>query len=383
MDFAEQIRILEAAKGDPALLYLASVDLTLPALTAAERARVKEALIAAAIPHWCDRGFLAALLSATSEESERLLGWLCSLKIIEPFPARGEAAINVHETARLTLREHLRITRPDLWKCYAQRARDHLATGTETHLRIETLYHQFAADADAAVVQCEALDRDFRQHPATESALCIALTELTTAGWLTGAALVEALRAPLWYRSSRGEVSQLESESKTLLSIALSHSHPSRIADAHGLVGDVYVSHGDLAAALPYFTETQTILERLVAGAPSNSGWQRELGVAHSRVGGIYQEQGKLDDALTAFREDLTISKKLSEQDPSNAVWQRDLALTHYRLAVVLQKNGEEGKAESSYRWAIKTMERAVAMSPGNVGWKQELARWKRAAGGR
>ena len=90
MDFTEQLRILQAAQGNPALLALATVDLAHNALPAGERARIKDALVAAAVPHWCDRDFLAALLDTTPEEGERLLGQLRALTVVEPFPARGE-----------------------------------------------------------------------------------------------------------------------------------------------------------------------------------------------------------------------------------------------------------------------------------------------------
>jgi hypothetical protein len=76
MDFAEQLRILQAAQGNPALLALATVDLAHQGLPVGERSRVKDALLAAAVPHWCDRDFLTALLRTTTEESDRLLGQL-------------------------------------------------------------------------------------------------------------------------------------------------------------------------------------------------------------------------------------------------------------------------------------------------------------------
>lgn len=61
MDFTDQLHILEKAQGDSALLALAIVDLTLHTLTEAERQRTRNALLAAAVPHWCDAAFLAVL----------------------------------------------------------------------------------------------------------------------------------------------------------------------------------------------------------------------------------------------------------------------------------------------------------------------------------
>ena len=137
MGFAEQLRILEAAKGVPALLALATVDLAHHTLPAAERSRIKDTLLAAAVPHWCDRDVLAALLQATPEETDRLFGELSTLTVIEPFPARGKHAINVHETARLALREHLRTTNAPLWQALSARARACIAQSQEPHARIE------------------------------------------------------------------------------------------------------------------------------------------------------------------------------------------------------------------------------------------------------
>src|SRR5215831_2029972 len=116
MDFTEQLRILQAVQGKPALLAPATLDLVHNALSAEERAQIKDALVAAAVPHWCDRDFLAALLDTTPEEGERLLSQLGPLTVVEPFPARGEHAVNVHEAARLALRAHLRVTDAARWK---------------------------------------------------------------------------------------------------------------------------------------------------------------------------------------------------------------------------------------------------------------------------
>ena len=95
MELAEQLRTLEAAKGDAALLALAAVDLAHHALPAERRARVKDALLAASVPHWCDPAFLADLLPTTLEEAHELLELLGTLTVVEPFPARGARAVNV------------------------------------------------------------------------------------------------------------------------------------------------------------------------------------------------------------------------------------------------------------------------------------------------
>ena len=104
--------------------------------------------------HWFDAPFLAALLATTVEEAGELMAELQRLTNVEPFPARGDGACNVHEASRLALREHLRTKQPALWKTYARRAHAHLASGIETHVRIEALFHLFAADPKALPCDC-------------------------------------------------------------------------------------------------------------------------------------------------------------------------------------------------------------------------------------
>ena len=178
MDAASEkhlLDILRAAQGDPAALALVPLDLTFAHAPEAERVQLRTALIAASVPHWFDAPFLAALLATSRDEACELMDKLQRLTNVESFPARGDGAWNVHEASRLALRKYLRLKHPTLWQTYAQRAYSHLESRQETHERIEALYHLFAADTVAAIPACQILDRDLRQNPTSESALCLAL----------------------------------------------------------------------------------------------------------------------------------------------------------------------------------------------------------------
>lgn len=184
MDFAEQLRILKAAKDNPALLALATVDLAHHSLPEAERAQIKHALLAAAVPHWCDRNFLAALLQITVKESARLLRLLETLTVIEPFPARGRHAVNVQSDARVLLRRYLQRTDPKRWKSLAQHAHAHVAKIQKDHTRIEALFHLFSFDQSAASEQCLELEVELDRNGSVDSrrALVISLIELINFG---------------------------------------------------------------------------------------------------------------------------------------------------------------------------------------------------------
>lgn len=377
MDFIEQLRILEEAKGNPALLALATVEVAHHRLSAEERSRIKDALFAAAVPHWCDREMLAVLLQATPDEADRLLSGLSALTVIESFPARGEDAINVHETARLALREHLRRSNVSIWQALSARARDHVARSEEPHSRIEALYHHFAIDQHAAAEECEALDREFNlgRRPEVRHALALALQELASAGWLTGAAEVEARLPPLEVRNQRGEAgAQLESEAREILEIARSTSAPSAIGRAQCILGDILQTRTHLDDAMGAFQEFLAIFQRLTKGDPSKAGWQRELAVAHIKVGDIDQEQRRFEEAWANFRESLAIFERLTVIDPSNIGWRRELAVAHSRVGDVRAAQDRPNEALDDFHQYLAIAQQLTAIDDHNTDWLFNLA---------
>lgn len=187
MDLAEQLRVLQAARDNPALLALTMVDLVHHTLPDEKRARIKEALVAAAVPHWCDPTFLAILVETTLEEATDLLDNLRALTVAEPFTARGELAVNIHEAARFALRDYLRSTDAARWIALSTKAHDFTSMDTSAHTRIEALYHLFAIDKQAAAEAVRTLYGEFKTdgHLETHHALTLALSELTVDARLT------------------------------------------------------------------------------------------------------------------------------------------------------------------------------------------------------
>jgi len=108
MDFEHALEVLKKADGDEASVRLASVDLQFPDLSETERARLREALEAAAVPHWFDDKILAALLNVASDDAAQTSVRLRQLSVVEPFSARGPIASNVHEKSRLALRARMK-----------------------------------------------------------------------------------------------------------------------------------------------------------------------------------------------------------------------------------------------------------------------------------
>ena len=195
MDFAEQIRVLQAAAGDPARLALASIDLTFARLADGERAALKETLEAVAIPHWYDDAFLATLLEITSEQSANRVIQLRDLTVTETFRARGPARLNVHQAARVAIRKQLQRDQQDKFRQLSGRAAAWFGTDHTSAGRIEWVYHLLCADPDRGADECRALDQEWNDlgQPGDRYALALALNELETSGLVAGAARAQAL----------------------------------------------------------------------------------------------------------------------------------------------------------------------------------------------
>jgi hypothetical protein len=116
-----------------------------------EREELRTALEATAIPHWFDDKILAALLGPELAEGKApsLLRQLCRLPLVEPFPARGLDAWNVHKQMRLALRRRLHSQAHERFNNLSTRASYYLRNlGEADHLkpdaRIELLYHELS-----------------------------------------------------------------------------------------------------------------------------------------------------------------------------------------------------------------------------------------------
>ena len=85
------------------------------------------------------------------------------------------------------------------------------------------------------------------------------------------------------------------------------------------------LAQGDLSGANSQFQSSLEIALKLTNQDPSNSLWQRDLGVVYDKLGDVLKAQGDLNGAKTQFQRGLQITQELAKQDPSNSDVQRDL----------------------------------------------------------
>jgi tetratricopeptide (TPR) repeat protein len=375
VNFERALEILKKAEGDEASVRLASVDLQFPDLPETERARLRQALEAAAVPHWFDDQILAALLNVTSDDAAQTSVRLRQLSVVEPFSARGPGASNVHEKSRLALRARMKREAPERLRELSSQARSCFA-GEEPHLRIEALYHRFTAEPEAAPGECRELYHKWKHGGRYEAllALGVALDELVSDGSLGG-----LLRSVALYRLAKIRYDYQPREVTARQAAEALPEFESRkdlwqIANTQELLGDVEFDRGNLELALARYRLTLTTRESFAAQAPTNTARQRNLSVSYNRVGDVQSVQGDLAGALKSYRDSLAIREKLAKRDPGNAGRQRDLSVSYEKVGDVQSVQGDLAGALKSYRDSFAIREKLTKQDPGNAGWQRDLS---------
>ena len=373
MDFAEQLKILEAAQGQPGALALALIDITFHALPESERRELKEALQAAAVPHWVTPTILAHLLEVSEDIAAERLARLRQLTVMEPFRARGEGACNVHESTRLALRQQLWIDEQTRTTFIALSARawQWFAQQPDPAERIEALYHHFIADPQTAAADWDKLNRALHQPQHRQSA-ATSLSEHLSAQMLSGTAQSAALLALGWWRCSRGENSGLLAQAEQ--SMALAGDDTWLEADASCLKGQALQNRGELAAALQAYEHYHASMLTLTQRDPDNAVWQRDLSVSYNFMGSVKEAQGDLTGAEQAYQQFNAIMLALTQRAPENADWRRDLSVSYNHVGSVKQAQGDLAGAEQAYQQSNAIMLALTERDPHNADWQRELS---------
>jgi tetratricopeptide (TPR) repeat protein len=370
VDIVEQINLLKAAAGDPALLALTTVDLAYSDLPEPERVALKDALEAASVPHWIDETILGAILGVSAEDSKQMLAHLRALRVLEPFPARGPGAVNVHQASRNVLRERLRAKRRERFVALSAKAREAMRPKSEIAHRIEALYHHFALDQAVAATEWELLEREVA-HPLHRGAIAAALDELRREGWLAGAGKAAAILAEGIVKLERGENTQLEESAREAISLAREEDRQVLLGFGHGVLGEALRNKGKYREASEAFRTYLQIFDRASRSDPE---WRHEVAVAHSQVASVQEEEGRVDDALQSLDMCLTIIRDLARADPEDWNLQREIATTYGRVGNIRQDQGKLEDALENYRRALGIFDQLIRIDPTDLDWQQGLA---------
>jgi tetratricopeptide (TPR) repeat protein len=135
------------------------------------------------------------------------------------------------------------------------------------------------------------------------------------------------------------------------------------------------IGQGDVAGAVASFSDGKAIVATLAKEEPDNAEWEYGLADFDQRIGDARKVQGDLAGALASYRDALAIMTDLVKKAPSNTGWQRDLGIMYGFIGDVLSKQGDLAGAETAYRSGL-TINAALAKSDlGNTLWQSDLAK--------
>ena len=176
-----------------------------------------------------------------------------------------------------------------------------------------------------------------------------------------------------YYQQEAGSLDEAEAAYKRVISIAKPGNEAAILWSRLG-IGDIYVSRGDLSAALNEYRDAGAMADRLAKADPNNAGWQRDLSVSYNRVGDVLVAQGNLAEALASYKDSLAIADRLAKADPNNAGWQRDLSVSYDKVGDVLVAQGNLAEALASYKDSLAIRDRLAKADPNNAGWQRDLS---------
>ena len=381
-----QLQLIKITRGDSGLLALATVDLAFPGLPDGERAALRSALEAAAVPHWCDADMLARLADDAVPPASSRWQLLRQLSIVEPFPARGTDAGNVQGSSRLAIRRMLAKAQPERFRELSAQAASIFEADTRPAGRIEWLYHLLTADPERGVTELQALSRAWWSTIRHEelAALAAMLVELDDSRLLRGAAMIRARLIVTWQRLARSTsaasaasaagAATLSEPARQLLEAARAIGDARLTGDACCLVGDVARASGELVAAQQAYAEDLAISEELAELHPASHSLRWDLGCAFGRVAQLEQLRGNLIAADEAYNQCLAIFRRLSGPDPANIGWLRELALAYCRCGDLARQRKNRAAAGIAYAQFLTVSEQLTALDPGNTSWQHGLA---------
>jgi tetratricopeptide (TPR) repeat protein len=374
MTSAEALQLLVDAKDDNEKIALASVEIAVSSQPTERQASVREAIFAAAVPHWFDEKILAAILDISPNTASELCAVLNSFSFVEAFPRYH--ACNIHERTRSHLLAFLNREDKQKYDIYSARSAAYFQTGTAPHERIEAAYHQLIAAPEAGAQTIATLYDQWKAQGAWEilQALAAPLDEHIQFHRLQDAALAMTLGVVAASRAPYQSLAQNELLLNQAAEIFAQLGDSRRRGATLTRLGTIQQARGDLAGAQRSFEESMEIFKKLAELHPENAACQRDLSIGHNKLGIVQQTRGDLAGAQRSFEADMEIAKKLAEGDPGNEGWQRDLVVSHIKLGEIQQARDDLAGAQRSFEVSMEISKQLADRDPQNTDWQRDLS---------
>ncbi|HEY7172654.1 MAG TPA: hypothetical protein VH417_17500 [Vicinamibacterales bacterium] len=355
VDWTDTLRRLEAAKGDPKIMALTTVDLVVGQNDRALQTRLE----AAAVPHWFTQPMLRTLVDDGLPESDGWFETLTGLTMVERFHAH--AAWNVHEVTRLAIRERLASEQPARFREISLRAASLMTDGGDAYA-IERVYHLLCADAGTAASELRKLWTNWLRTGQTQplQALAKQLDELCGFQPLLPKARAYALLAIAEIQRNRFAVAAREKLARESLDLMKAVGDDLGASDAARVLGRVVSDAGKLAAALALYEEAAALLDRHSGDVDSSEMADRRIRLRQEK-GRTLEERGLIREALTEYDGVLAFCIDESEQFPDDLLRREALSAAHADFGDALSSASRFADAESHFATALQIVRSCVS----------------------
>jgi tetratricopeptide (TPR) repeat protein len=289
---------------------------------------LREATVAAAVPHWFDASILAALLPARADDAEGLYRELQRQPFVEPYTGRGHT---LHELTREAILARLWCDDTDGFRALSERVRRYLAEREEHDptIQIEVLYHTLVTNEGAALDALTGLHDEFRNVGARyhlAEALLRAAAEQSKAGHLSqhGRLYIRMEQAVLAVQRSEWDraIPWLEE----VLDKAEDRWLPAR---AMQYLGDVHVMLAEYEAARARYEEALPIYQAIGARL-GEANTIKSLGDVHVRLAEYEAARARYEEALPIYQ---AIGARLGEANTIRSLGDVHVMLDEYEAA--------------------------------------------------
>ena len=326
---------------------------------------IREAVIAAAVPHWFDAEILAALLTEKKKSGffDKLRFWLfpakkrreeeqqrslfkyryqtirdLNLPFVQPF---GEIGLTLHDLTRAGIRAHLFKHDLERFKTYSRRTATYFAEQDEPQYRVEGIYHQLIEnDLDSRYAFWDQMETYCSKQFDLSAAnmLLVNLNELISTGILRG------------------------NEVERLLGVG------------YGMLGDLQQNRGILSATAESYQKAVIIFERLTRANRSNSDVQRDLLVSYNRLCNISRQLGNLNTAQQSYQRYFEIADRQIKAAPFDMQAQHDLSIRYRDFGDIAAESGDLNTAQQAYQKCHNILKRLVQITPSDTQIQKNFA---------
>jgi tetratricopeptide (TPR) repeat protein len=283
---------------------------------------LRQAVWAAAIPHWFDRDFLNAILANPLKDSD--FEMLKELSFVEVFPERG---FNIHERSRKLLLDKLWTTNKARYQRLSKRAAAYCKKQDQsvTAWRVETLYHGLLANNTRA--KDDFINQGFDWYNSFQSDKLENLTQIVLDAVTSGFVIGEVAAYAAYYQAKLDILYSRYSSAQDFLHQALQQkTNKLLMANCIFTLGEVHYHSTNYKQARDFYQRALTHYRKIKGYSYDEANCIKSLGDVHLSLA-EYQE------AWNCYQQSLPIYQSFKNYRLGEANCKLSLGAVHSDLA--------------------------------------------------